>query len=120
MRCPIQAAVGVWLPHQGSRFDGCAGARVHPRECFAYVELGLSRHIDVDTFAPQLSFFFDAHIDFFEEIAKFRRPADLGALDARRLRRKDRAGTVAALSHSNGGRLPDGAATRQQRRADGG
>ena len=39
---------------------------------FAYVELGLSRHIDVDTFAPQLSFFFDAHIDFFEEIAKFR------------------------------------------------
>ena len=39
---------------------------------FAYVELGLSRHIDVDMFAPQLSFFFDAHIDFFEEIAKFR------------------------------------------------
>ncbi|HEY5051589.1 MAG TPA: methylmalonyl-CoA mutase family protein, partial [Acidothermaceae bacterium] len=39
---------------------------------FAYVELGLSRHIDVDTFAPQLSFFFDAHVDFFEEIAKFR------------------------------------------------
>ena len=39
---------------------------------FAYVELGLSRGLDVDTFAPGLSFFFDAHIDFFEEIAKFR------------------------------------------------
>ena len=39
---------------------------------FAYVELGLSRGLDVDLFAPQLSFFFDAHIDFFEEIAKFR------------------------------------------------
>src|SRR4051812_42102478 len=39
---------------------------------FAYVELGLSRGMDVDTFAPGLSFFFDAHIDFFEEIAKFR------------------------------------------------
>ncbi len=39
---------------------------------FGYVELGLARGLDVDTFAPGLSFFFDAHIDFFEEIAKFR------------------------------------------------
>jgi methylmalonyl-CoA mutase N-terminal domain/subunit len=39
---------------------------------FAYVELGLSRGLDIDLFAPGLSFFFDAHIDFFEEIAKFR------------------------------------------------
>jgi methylmalonyl-CoA mutase N-terminal domain/subunit len=39
---------------------------------FGYVELGLSRGLDVDQFAPGLSFFFDAHVDFFEEIAKFR------------------------------------------------
>jgi isobutyryl-CoA mutase large subunit len=39
---------------------------------FGYVELGLSRGLDIETFAPGLSFFFDAHIDFFEEIAKFR------------------------------------------------
>ncbi|WP_380168788.1 methylmalonyl-CoA mutase [Jannaschia sp. R86511] len=39
---------------------------------FAYVELGLSRGLDVDVFAPGLSFFFDAHIDLFEEVAKFR------------------------------------------------
>jgi methylmalonyl-CoA mutase N-terminal domain/subunit len=39
---------------------------------FGYVELGLSRGLAVDEFAPGLSFFFDAHIDFFEEIAKFR------------------------------------------------
>ena len=39
---------------------------------FGYVELGLSRGLDIDKFAPGLSFFFDAHIDFFEEIAKFR------------------------------------------------
>jgi methylmalonyl-CoA mutase N-terminal domain/subunit len=39
---------------------------------FGYVELGLSRGLDLDTFAPGLSFFFDAHIDFFEEIAKLR------------------------------------------------
>jgi methylmalonyl-CoA mutase N-terminal domain/subunit len=36
------------------------------------VELGLSRGLDVDAFAPGLSFFFDSHLDFFEEIAKFR------------------------------------------------
>ena len=39
---------------------------------FGYVELGLSRGMDVDSFAPGLSFFFDSHLDFFEEIAKFR------------------------------------------------
>ncbi|MCH8612389.1 acyl-CoA mutase large subunit family protein [Arsenicicoccus dermatophilus] len=39
---------------------------------FGYVELGLSRGLDVNSFAPGLSFFFDAHVDFFEEIAKFR------------------------------------------------
>jgi methylmalonyl-CoA mutase, N-terminal domain len=39
---------------------------------FSYVELGRSRGLDVDRFAPRLSFFFDAHIDFFEEIGKFR------------------------------------------------
>ena len=39
---------------------------------FGYVELGLSRGLDIETFAPGLSFFFDSHIDFFEEIAKFR------------------------------------------------
>jgi methylmalonyl-CoA mutase N-terminal domain/subunit len=39
---------------------------------FGYVELGLARGLDVNVFAPGLSFFFDAHVDFFEEIAKFR------------------------------------------------
>ena len=37
-----------------------------------YVEEGIKRGLDVDEFAPRLSFFFDAHSDFFEEIAKFR------------------------------------------------
>jgi len=39
---------------------------------FAYVELGQQAGLDVDAFAPRLSFFFNAHIDFFEEIAKYR------------------------------------------------
>ena len=39
---------------------------------FAYVELGQRRGLDVESFAPGLSFFFNSHIDFFEEISKFR------------------------------------------------
>ncbi|MCL6446784.1 MAG: methylmalonyl-CoA mutase family protein [Armatimonadetes bacterium] len=39
---------------------------------FAYVEAGIKAGLDVDDFAPRLSFFFNAHIDFFEEIAKYR------------------------------------------------
>jgi methylmalonyl-CoA mutase N-terminal domain/subunit len=38
----------------------------------AYVEAATARGLDVDDFAPRLSFFFDSHIDFFEEIGKFR------------------------------------------------
>jgi methylmalonyl-CoA mutase N-terminal domain/subunit len=38
----------------------------------AYVEATIRAGLDVDTFAPRLSFFFDSHVDFFEEIAKFR------------------------------------------------
>ncbi|MFM8567591.1 MAG: methylmalonyl-CoA mutase [Gemmatimonadota bacterium] len=39
---------------------------------FTYVERGIARGLDVDTFAPRLSFFWDVHNDFFEEIAKLR------------------------------------------------
>ena len=39
---------------------------------FAYVEAAIERGLEVDSFAPRLSFFFNAHIDFFEEIAKYR------------------------------------------------
>ena len=39
---------------------------------FSYLELAQQRGLSVDAFGPMLSFFFDAHIDFFEEIAKFR------------------------------------------------
>ncbi|OQX85303.1 MAG: methylmalonyl-CoA mutase [Candidatus Latescibacteria bacterium 4484_7] len=39
---------------------------------FAYVEAGIKAGLDVDKFAPRLSFFFNSHLDFFEEIAKYR------------------------------------------------
>lgn len=39
---------------------------------FAYVEAGMARGLNVDEFVPRISFFFNAHVDFFEEIAKYR------------------------------------------------
>ena len=39
---------------------------------FTYVEYGIKAGLDVDDFAPRLSFFFNSHLDFFEEIAKYR------------------------------------------------
>src|SRR3989475_6975547 len=39
---------------------------------FAYVEAGMAKGLNIDDFAPRLSFFFNSHLDFFEEIAKFR------------------------------------------------
>jgi len=39
---------------------------------FTYVEYGINAGLDVDDFAPRLSFFFNSHLDFFEEIAKYR------------------------------------------------
>jgi len=39
---------------------------------FAYVEAGIAAGLDVDEFVPRLSFFFNSHLDFFEEIAKYR------------------------------------------------
>jgi len=52
---------------------------------FAYVEAGIERGLDVDAFAPRLSFFFNSHLDFFEEIAKFRAARRIWA---RRMREK--------------------------------
>lgn len=46
---------------------------------FAYVELARQGGLDVDAIAPRLSFFFNAHIDFFEEIAKYRAARNLWA-----------------------------------------
>src|SRR3954468_1338385 len=50
---------------------------------FAYVEAGIERGLDVDEFAPRLSFFFNAHLDFFEEIAKYRAARRIWARELR-------------------------------------
>jgi methylmalonyl-CoA mutase, N-terminal domain len=50
---------------------------------FAYVQAAIDRGLDVDEFAPRLSFFFNAHIDFFEEIAKYRAARRIWAREMR-------------------------------------
>ncbi len=57
---------------------------------FAYVESAIRRGLDVDEFAPRLSFFFNSHLDFFEEIAKFRAARRIWAREMRyRYKAKD-------------------------------
>jgi methylmalonyl-CoA mutase, N-terminal domain len=50
---------------------------------FTYIEWALERGLDIDDFAPRLSFFFNAHIDFFEEIAKYRAARRIWARELR-------------------------------------
>jgi methylmalonyl-CoA mutase, N-terminal domain len=50
---------------------------------FTYVERAIERGLDVDDFAPRLSFFFNAHVDFFEEIAKYRAARRIWARELR-------------------------------------
>jgi methylmalonyl-CoA mutase N-terminal domain/subunit len=76
-----------WSAEHAPRFNTISISGYHIREAgatagqelaytlkngFTYVEAGIERGLDVDEFAPRLSFFWDVHNDFFEEIAKFR------------------------------------------------
>ena len=54
-----------------------------------YVEQAIERGLDVDDFAPRLSFFFNAHIDFFEEIAKYRAARRIWARELREHLRRE-------------------------------
>jgi methylmalonyl-CoA mutase N-terminal domain/subunit len=53
------------------------------KDGFTYVEQAIERGLDVDDFAPRLSFFFNAHVDFFEEIAKYRAARRIWAREMR-------------------------------------
>ena len=68
----VQAAVGLRLPHPRGGLDGRAGAGVHAGRRLRLRGAGPVPRPGRRRFAPGLSFFFDAHLDFFEEIAKFR------------------------------------------------
>ncbi|MBI1908987.1 MAG: methylmalonyl-CoA mutase family protein [Deltaproteobacteria bacterium] len=91
--CPPEASVRIlmdmvdWCSKEMPKWNSISISGYHIREAgatavqelaftlgdgVAYVEEGIRRGMDVDKFAPRLSFFFDVHNDFFEEIAKFR------------------------------------------------
>ena len=69
----LAPGVDLRLPHPRSGLDRPRRSSRSPSgNGFAYVEAALAAGLAVDEFAPRLSFFFNAHIDFFEEIAKYR------------------------------------------------
>ena len=81
---------------------------------------GIARGMDVDEFAPRLSFFFNAHNDFFEEIAKYRAARRIWAREMREtFKAQEPALVAAALPHADRRRLADRAAAGEQRRARG-
>ena len=88
------------------------------KDGLTYVEQAVERGLDVDDFAPRLSFFFNAQIDFFEEIAKYRAARRIWARELKEhVRREEPALVADALSHADRRRQPDGAAAAQQHRA---
>ena len=87
-----------WCSHHMPRWHPISISGYHIREAgstaqqelaftlkdgFTYVEHAIERGLDVDAFAPRLSFFFNAHIDFFEEIAKYRAARRIWARELR-------------------------------------
>ena len=79
----LASRVDQRLPHPRGRLDRRAGARFHAQGRLTYVEQAVARGLDVDDFAPRLSFFFNAQIDFFEEIAKLRAARRIWARELR-------------------------------------
>jgi methylmalonyl-CoA mutase N-terminal domain/subunit len=90
---PVEPALSLivdmfeWTARHAQRYNPISISGYHIREAgataaqelaytlrngFEYVERGIARGLDVDAFAPRLSFFFDVHNDLFEEVAKFR------------------------------------------------
>jgi methylmalonyl-CoA mutase N-terminal domain/subunit len=87
-----------WCAHEMPRWHPISISGYHIREAgstaqqelaftlkngLTYVERAVERGLDVDEFAPRLSFFFNAHIDFFEEIAKYRAARRIWARELR-------------------------------------
>ena len=80
----VEHDLDLRLPHPRGGLDGRAGAGVHARRTASPTSSwALERGLDVDAFAPRLSFFFNAHIDFFEEIAKYRAARRIWAREMR-------------------------------------
>ena len=90
------------------------------RDGLEYVQWGVDAGLDVDDFVPRMSFFFNAHSDFFEEIAKYRAARRIWARAMRdRFGAQSDRSLEAAFPQSDGRRVAHRAAAVQQRRAHG-
>ena len=90
------------------------------RDGLEYVEWGMRRGLEVDEFVPQLSFFFNAHNDFFEEIAKYRAARRIWhKAMVERYKSQNPRDVGAAFPQPDGGMFADCAAAVQQRGAHG-
>ena len=89
------------------------------KDGLTYVEQAVARGLDVDDFAPRLSFFFNAQIDFFEEIAKYRAARRIWARELREtFGARDERSLADALPHPDRRRVADRPAAAQQHRPD--
>ena len=88
--CTGDAAVApdldLGLPHSRGGPNAAQELAFTLADGFTYVEWAIQRGLDVDDFAPRLSFFFNAHLDFFEEIAKHRAARRIWARELREVR----------------------------------
>ncbi len=131
-RCGWSPTWSQWCAQQMPRWHPISISGYHIREAgstaaqelaftlkdgLTYVEHAVARGLDVDDFAPRLSFFFNAQIDFFEEIAKYRAARRIWARELRETFGAQQARVTAdALPHADRGRLADRPAAAQQHR----
>ena len=80
---PVVPDLHLRLPHPRGRLERTTELAFALMNRFTYVEAAIERGLDVDDFAPRLSFFFNAHLDFLEEIAKYRAARRIWARELR-------------------------------------
>ena len=116
---PLAPDLDLRLPHPRGRLHRPAGARLHAQGRPHLRRAGASPAASTSTTSrPRLSFFFNAQIDFFEEIAKYRAARRIWARELREtLRRQEPALLADALPRPDRRRQPDRAAAAQQHRA---
>ena len=116
---PLEHDLDLRLPHPRGRLDGRAGDRLHDRRTASPTsQAAIDAGLDVDEFAPRLSFFWNAHNNFFEEVAKFRAARRMWYRDHDRAVRRQEGGVeAAALPHADRRLHAHRAAAREQHRA---
>ena len=107
------------LPHPRGGSTAAQELAFTLKDGLTYVEHAVARGLDVDDFAPRLSFFFNAQIDFFEEIAKYRAARRIWARELKNTFGARKPGRGGCGSHADRGRLADRPAAAEQHRPHG-